>query len=92
MVHVSGAMGTCGAGSVSCERKRVLKGSGGSGVTLDCGTQECTTVGCVGGLTHRSFLNPMLFFRHVSIEELINQNLLHVNKSSTYGYLFDHSM
>lgn len=35
---------------------------------------------------------PMLFFRHVSIEEFINQNLLHVNKYCTYGYLFDHSM
>lgn len=35
---------------------------------------------------------PMLFFRHESIEELITQSLLHVNKYSTYGDLFDHSM
>lgn len=87
----------CGTQSVqqraaSCDRKRVLKGCGGSGMTLACGTQECTAVGCVGGLTHWSFLNAMLFFRHVSIEDLINQDLVHVNKYSIYGCLFDHSI
>lgn len=34
----------------------------------------------------------MLFFRHASIEEPITQNLLHVNKYSTYGYLLGHSI
>jgi len=34
----------------------------------------------------------MPFLRHVSIDELITQNILHINKYSAYSYLFDHMM
>ena len=55
-------------------------------------TQVPITAGCIVNLTHVGFTQPMLFLRYVSIDELITQNLLHINKYNAYSYLFDHTM